>query len=134
MNKGKNMAIEESYLVPTPWGWALKGAVEHRPGGVAAVVRTVRRSAIGPELGSRNAYRKLFDLQRPPEDGKDIARAAVLLLAVEGDPTAPKWGLDMTKLPTIYGTVKRLRTLLRSPGEGGPSTRHRWTVTSPVAA
>lgn len=126
------MAVEERYLVPTPWGWALKSAVQHRVGGVKGVVSYISRSGIGASLGTRNVYRKLFELQRPPQDGKQTAQAAVLLMAVGENPADPKWGLNLKQIPAMYGPVKRLRDLLAA--KGGPMPPSIWTVPAPVAA
>lgn len=135
------MATEEAALLPaswnTSWGWALAGVVlqkngRARPGGFEAVYKQIARSGVGKSLGVQNTYKKLFEYPAPPDDGKDIARAAVLLLVVNEDPADPKWGLDLKQVPAIYGTLKRLRDLLAA--KGGPMPPSIWTVPSPVAA
>ncbi len=136
------MATEERVLLPTSWstswGWAFAGVVlckngRQRPGGFEAIHRSIVRAGLG-KLGVANTFKKLFDYEEPPTDGKDIARAVVLLLAVKEDPTDPRWGLDVAKLPPLYGPISRLKSLLRTAPDRGSQSPACVTAGEPIAA
>lgn len=105
----------EPVMVPVPWGRALADLASHRPGGFKHLIDRIVRSGIGADLGTRNTYATLFDMTAPPKSGKDLARAYVLVLAAGARPA--DWLLSPGGLPALYGTEKRLRSLLAAGGD-----------------
>lgn len=89
------------------WGEHLELRVNRTTTGLKPIVDAIT-TAIGPYLGTRNTYAKLFDLEHPPAAAtKEYDRAYVLLLMLSEEPG--DWGIDEDLVSEAW---KRSRDLL----------------------
>lgn len=72
------------------FGDALQLAANAAPGKLNAAVKRIH-AAVGPHVGNRNTFAKLFELVDVPAKEKDRERAWLLLLALAQDPA--EWGM-----------------------------------------
>lgn len=96
------------------WGDALLVVAVKAPGGLNRTVDHIR-SVVGPQIGTRNSFAKLYRVDDPNTLAPiDRWRAWLLLTAVGESPEA--WGIEGEYIPSLY-MVKHdeLRELLSSP-------------------
>lgn len=92
------------------WGQALFLEVGYHSPGLKPVVGAIHR-AVGPDVGTRNTFAKLYDSDTAPESVKERWRAWLLLTALGQDPAAWQIGDDI--IPAAHD-LERLRDLVRS--------------------
>lgn len=100
---------------PTTWGKALRSEVTDR-GGLKGYVERIEE-ALGPTVGSRNTFAKLFHLTAAPEDRADRFRAWLLITAIGLDPD--EWGCGDIDVPRAV----RTEVLAGNPKKAGRVTR-----------
>jgi hypothetical protein len=99
---------QRKFVRQVGWGEALYLEVALRSPGLRTVVEDAIIPAVGKNVGSRNTFAKLFDLDAAPS-GTDGFRAWLLLTALGQDPAA--WDIDDDIVPPAY-EVSRLRGLV----------------------
>lgn len=97
----------------TTWGETLKVKLGRR---LAPAVLAIHE-AVGPHIGTRNTFAKLFGLAGPPTDPTEAFRAWLLVTAMQWEPE--EWGLSDSVVPRGYDVVV-LRELV--------ATESRWIV------
>lgn len=105
---------------PETWGEAVRRHVG--PRNLNPLVEKIRLY-YGHLFGTRESYRKLFDLEHPPEADRDIGRAQLLLMAAGYDPAA--FGLPPDLPPGISAPPSGFCTM---------SEGHRKVTVTPWAA
>jgi len=79
------------------WGDALLVVAVKSPGGLNQTVQRIRK-AVGPNIGTRNSFAKLYRVDNPAELAPvDLWRAWLLLTAVEERPE--DWGISPEIVP-----------------------------------
>ncbi len=112
------------------WGEGLMVEMSKVPGGLNALVTAIR-SQFGVVVGSRNTFKKLYDVQDPNDlPLRDQFRAWLLLAAVGQEPT--EWGLSVTCVPpavALDGLFERLRDARTAVGVDTPA----WSAIGPTS-
>jgi hypothetical protein len=101
------------------WGDELVVAAHHAPGGLRAAVEQIQR-AVGPRIGTRNTFAKLYSYESPDDlNAVDRYRAWLLVSAFGNDPK--DWGLDDGDVPAgIAINLDGLRSFLYTPRDLNP--------------
>lgn len=94
---------------PVTWGEALRVKTNRR---LKNAVDGVRQ-AVGPTIGTRNTFAKLYRLDMPPADPAEAFRAWLLLTACGFEPL--DWGIGDDVVPPAYD-VATLRLLVTNSG------------------
>lgn len=118
------------------WGQSLLLAVREAGG----LNRTVGRinTELGPFLGTRNTFAKLYTVEDPRDlDTQERFRAWVLLVAIGEDPT--EWGIEPDAVPPSIDRRRLARVLPQRSTPGNPVTkvysdRLQLTMTSFITA
>jgi hypothetical protein len=112
------LPVQRPWERPITWGEALRTEIEHRPG-LARIVRSVR-AELGPVIGTRTTFAKLFEVERPEDlDESEQFRAWLVLTSVGFRPR--DWGIDPAPaVPPGYNR-KRLELVLPLLRGGGPA-------------
>lgn len=92
------------------WGEALHLEIHYGSPGLKPVVDAIH-SAVGPDVGSRNTFAKLEDMNEPPAERIWRWRAWLLLTALGQEPAT--WRIGDEVVPAGYD-VDRLRDLVRA--------------------
>lgn len=82
------------------WGDALLVRTVKYPGGLNQAVNRIR-GALGPQIGVRNSFAKLYEINDPADlNDRDLWRAWLLLAAIQENPE--EWGIDGSVIPGIH--------------------------------
>jgi len=92
------------------WGHALLATVVTTPGGLNKAVDRIR-GCVGPQIGTRNSFSKLYRVTDPTKISLTDQWRAWLLLTAVGE-TPAEWDISETVVPAIHrdrtGTLERL--------------------------
>jgi hypothetical protein len=116
---------DETHLT---WGDALVLKVHRTRHGMKPCVAAIQE-AVGPWIGSRTTFAKLYDVDRPDDlDASEAFRAWLLLTALGEDPA--EWGIQESAVPRGF-VAEQLRAVLRDLV--GDAARHRGLAALAVA-
>lgn len=106
------------------WGEGLVVEIFKTPGGLKPVVDALI-GELGPQIGVRNTFSKLFKVEDPAAlDPKDRWRAWLLLTAIGHDPS--DWGIDESAVPPAIDVRYLKSRLERVVRRQGLEPRTRW--------
>ena len=100
--------MSQSFTREVTWGPAIYAEIRTYKGGLKRIVQ-IALDEVGPTVGVRATFAKLFDLDAPPSAPADRLRAWIVITALGEDPE--DWGLSTDDIPKSIN-VNHLREVL----------------------